>query len=254
MASGGAKPKSSEKYNLRSSSATYLLGEEVTDILGSKLPSKKQVLGFFIHSHFSKSKLSLRDCAKLTFTEVIKFWVMARIPTKEDYHCYDQIIELYEKWQDIKKHRDRRTPAQIKKEEIFVDEMDDLFDIAHANAMTKIKIPQDKMFLQLQRQKGRVGSMSGIDKKTAKTDERKEQRDAYLRQEREKVSQSETASSSRSNAIAGNVDVDNDCSDPDFVIQQTPLPKVNPRESKQLNKQFIDARYLWYIVRVQVHG
>ena len=43
--------------------------------------------------------------------------------------------------------------------------MNDLFDIAHQNALSMIKIAEDREFLAAQREKGRRGSMIGIDKK-----------------------------------------------------------------------------------------
>ena len=44
--------------------------------------------------------------------------------------------------------------------------LDDLFDIAHADALKMIKIEEDKLFLISQRKKGRPGSMSGGDRNT----------------------------------------------------------------------------------------
>ena len=41
----------------------------------------------------------------------------------------------------------------------------DLFDIAHSDAMGLMKIEEDKKFLLLQQQKGRPGSMLGVDQK-----------------------------------------------------------------------------------------
>jgi len=51
--------------------------------------------------------------------------------------------------------------------------LDDLFDIAHSNAMNTIKIDEDKEFLLLQRQKRRVGCMLGRDVKLAEKEQRK---------------------------------------------------------------------------------
>ena len=47
------------------------------------------------------------------------------------------------------------------KRDIFEDNMDDLFDIAHSEALEQLKNEEDKNFLILQRQKGRPGSMVG---------------------------------------------------------------------------------------------
>jgi hypothetical protein len=41
--------------------------------------------------------------------------------------------------------------------------MNDLFDIAHQDALTMIRIEEDKLFVVKQREKGRLGSMLGVD-------------------------------------------------------------------------------------------
>ncbi|XP_049304081.1 uncharacterized protein LOC125776370 [Bactrocera dorsalis] len=47
---------------------------------------------------------------------------------------------------------------------MLVGSLDDLFDIATANAIEKMKLVEDKKFLEMQRQKGRPGCMMGVDK------------------------------------------------------------------------------------------
>ena len=42
--------------------------------------------------------------------------------------------------------------------------MDDLFDIAHSDALQQMKNEDDKKFLILHQQKGRPGSVIGVDK------------------------------------------------------------------------------------------
>ena len=50
--------------------------------------------------------------------------------------------------------------------------MDDLFDIAHSEALEQLKNEEDKNFLVLQRQKGRPGSMLGVGHKLKHKEER----------------------------------------------------------------------------------
>ena len=54
-----------------------------------------------------------------------------------------------------------------------MNELDDLFDIAHMNALDIIKIEIDLQFSLSQRQKGRIGCMHGRDKNLQKTEEGK---------------------------------------------------------------------------------
>lgn len=52
-----------------------------------------------------------------------------------------------------------------------------MFDIAHKDAFSIIKIDEDRQFLTLQRQKGRVGYMTGVDKKLYAVEERRSERE-----------------------------------------------------------------------------
>src|SRR6218665_2823311 len=58
-------------------------------------------------------------------------------------------------------------------EDIFKDTFNDLFDVAHPDALTTITIPEDKAFLLAQREKGRRGMMSGVDVSLAKKEKAK---------------------------------------------------------------------------------
>ncbi|CAH1647379.1 unnamed protein product [Spodoptera littoralis] len=54
----------------------------------------------------------------------------------------------------------------------FVTDLDNLFDIAHADALKLIKIDEDRIFLQRQREPGRPGHLAGVDKKLADKEEK----------------------------------------------------------------------------------
>src|SRR6218665_1751668 len=47
---------------------------------------------------------------------------------------------------------------------MFQDRLDDLFDIAHRDAVSLIKIEEDRLFLEAQREKGRRGTIAGVDR------------------------------------------------------------------------------------------
>ena len=55
-------------------------------------------------------------------------------------------------------------------------ELDNLFDIAHADALETMKIEEDKMCLHRHRQAGRPCCLVGVDKKNAEKEERSRQR------------------------------------------------------------------------------
>jgi hypothetical protein len=66
-------------------------------------------------------------------------------------------------WKGLQKHRHRTATAHKIKEDKFIERLDDLFDIAHADALTMISILRDRDFLLSQMQKGRPGSVGAAD-------------------------------------------------------------------------------------------
>ncbi|GBM45488.1 hypothetical protein AVEN_210221-1 [Araneus ventricosus] len=66
----------------------------------------------------------------------------------------------------------RRSETQEENERNFISDLNNLFDIAHANALEIIKIEEDRKFLLSQRERGRRGYLMGIDMKLAKRVER----------------------------------------------------------------------------------
>ncbi|GBM71784.1 hypothetical protein AVEN_79437-1 [Araneus ventricosus] len=59
---------------------------------------------------------------------------------------------------ELKKKRD----IFMRREKEFKESLDNIFDIAHAEAFQLIKIEEDKVFLLGQRELGRVGCLGGI--------------------------------------------------------------------------------------------
>ncbi|GBN69052.1 hypothetical protein AVEN_187317-1, partial [Araneus ventricosus] len=66
----------------------------------------------------------------------------------------------------------RSEDGQEENERNFISDLNNLFDIAHANALEVIKIEEDGKFLLSQREPGRRGCLMGIDMKLAKREER----------------------------------------------------------------------------------
>jgi len=83
------------------------------------------------------------------------FWQKARIPTRQEYNIINKIKDLHSRWQKLKKHSDLKTETQKNNNEEFSCILDDLFDVAHADAMTIMTNEEDKLFLAAQREKGR---------------------------------------------------------------------------------------------------
>lgn len=110
-------------------------------------------------------KLNLHDSASLVIDETLIFWKKARIPTQDRSDCIKKCKKLYETLRNLEKHKTRQSESCRQKERQFEEGLNDLFDIAHANALNIITIKEDKEFLLMQRRKGRPGCMLGIDRK-----------------------------------------------------------------------------------------
>lgn len=89
-------------------------------------------------------------------------------------------MKIHKKWLLLKKNKKRVSEAQKKREHLFREELDKLFDIAHANAMNSIKIAVDREFLIDQRVERKM-IMTAIDKKLEKTKERSLKRKKELK-------------------------------------------------------------------------
>lgn len=131
--------------------------------------------------------------AKLTIDGVQIFWHQARIPIREEHKCVDKLLKLYEKWKTIQKTvADKRSNIQKQAADTFLENLDELFDIATVDALDKIRIVKDRQFLEMQRQKGRPGCMAGVDMalwdREKKAQERKDKEAARKRKHEEEMS------------------------------------------------------------------
>lgn len=153
----------------------YLINSVKNQITGSKLPSKKDCLSvLFYNMRFVK--LNLNESISLVIDECLIYWKKARLPTHDPSYCSKKLKKLYDFWRTLEKNKSRNSDLHKQRRQDFINELNDLFDIAHVNAMSIIKINDDKKFLTLQRQRGRPGCMLGLDLKLDALEKRKETR------------------------------------------------------------------------------
>ena len=145
----------------RSKTKVYLLGSTKEFLSGTKLPSVGDVLRFYLYQ--LKTSTTKHEAAVATLNEVRTFWDKARIPMRRVDNAVKQLEDLVKRWEGLKKNKARRTDTQVANEEALKDILNDLFDIAHQDALDMIKIGEDKAFLLAQREKGRRGLMVGLD-------------------------------------------------------------------------------------------
>lgn len=155
----------------RSGSSIWLVGGTKEQFQTSKLPSRGDVLKVLFHYH-TDEKMSLKDSIDKSVSLLLPIWDMARIPTKARNHVVEHIRKLHGDWQGLKKRISRSSATNLSNQATFKDSLDDLFDIAHQDAMSIIKIVEDRLFLQAQREKGRRGKMGGVDRALALKEQR----------------------------------------------------------------------------------
>lgn len=159
-----------------------LIGNVSHQIVGAKLPSIRQVFQVLCYNT-RFVKLDAKKSAELAVNAVLIFWNQARIPTREHHKCVTKLLKLHEEYRGHQKRDINQMSAATKsKYDQFFGNLDNLFDIAHADAIIMMRNEEDIAFLELQRQPGRPGSMIGVDQKLADKEERtrlrKEQEDA----------------------------------------------------------------------------
>lgn len=144
----------------------WLIGHMSPMLRNTVLPSKKEVLSLFFH-YKNFGKQTIKNAFHLTVKDVLEVWAKFGIPVRLKKHVVAKLKGLYKEWELLKKHKEdkaKRSVGLLFKENTWQAGLDDLFDIAHANAMKIINIQQVKEFLIAQRKKGRRGRMGNIDK------------------------------------------------------------------------------------------
>jgi adenylate/nucleoside-diphosphate kinase len=150
----------------RSATAIWLVGSTEESFRTSKLPSRGEVIRVLFHYHAFK-QLSLKDSITETANQLLVIWEKANIPTKARNHVMEHIRKLHGEWQGLKKLINRASETNLANQEKFQEGLDDLFDVSHQDAMSLIRVDEDRKFLEAQREKGRRGTIGGLDRTLA---------------------------------------------------------------------------------------
>lgn len=177
MAAASSLTSKSLPKRLRSDDANiFLVGKCEKEIFGAKLPSMKQVLQVLFYN-IRVEHNNLKESCRLAINSTLPFWQKARIPTRTENNCTQKLEKLYNEWRILQKTCNSQYEKHRLKENEFREKIEDsVFDIAAFDALETMKIQEDKDFLIQQRQKGRPGSMVGIDKKFSQKEVRKLER------------------------------------------------------------------------------
>ncbi|GBM46067.1 hypothetical protein AVEN_109651-1 [Araneus ventricosus] len=146
---------------LRSSKKVIFLIREIEhQITGSKLPSNGQDLAVLFYN-IQEVNLIVNERVNLAIHECIIFWQKARMPTKSLPDCMRKLVNVCQVWRDLQKSAKKLQDAFKRRQHEFVSNLDNLLDIA----LQLMKIEEDMMLLQRQREPGQPGHLGGVNKK-----------------------------------------------------------------------------------------
>ncbi|GBN77094.1 hypothetical protein AVEN_101508-1 [Araneus ventricosus] len=89
------------------------------------------------------------------------------MPTKSLPNCLSKLVYLLLVYFGTcyKKNAKKLQDVFKRRQQEFLSNLDNLFDIAHADALQLMKIEEGRMFLQRQSEPDRPGHLGGVDKK-----------------------------------------------------------------------------------------
>lgn len=136
-------------YNLREK--LLLIGYSTNQIVAtSNLPTIGQMLASLFYNIRRISK-NVHISAKLTIEECLIIWKKARIPAQRIDKCIEKLEGEYNRYRNVTKSSHRRSTYQLQKEKEYKESINNLFDIASADALDTMTDESDKKFLMDQR-------------------------------------------------------------------------------------------------------
>lgn len=96
--------------------------------------------------------MDAQQSAELAIDAPLIFWSQARIPVRRTDKCVDKLKKMYTEWKSLQKNEyEKKSTTMKKKHDEFTKNLDNLFDISHADAMKMMRNEEDKEFLRNQR-------------------------------------------------------------------------------------------------------
>ena len=126
------------------------------------MPTNEAGLKYFFFLHKDEG-FTIKDSAKDTVQKVRSFSGKAKIPTQRKDSCPGKLITFFNSYQKLQKSRYKTQTSYKKKEELFVDKLGELFDVAAQNAPSLMSNKDDREFLLMQRNDPTSCSMAGRD-------------------------------------------------------------------------------------------
>ncbi|KAK3916748.1 Alanine racemase, catabolic [Frankliniella fusca] len=158
--------------------------------LEKRLPTRQEVMRtFFANLHASIGTRSSAEAAKITASQLITVWEHASIPTKELRNIVPMIEKNYQRYRRlvkdkhlsgvIKKKGSKLGDTHEKNREDFVNDLHELFDIAHKDALQIMTVQEDIDFYKSMKSDRKYFmdvNQRGVDKKYTAKQKRKSER------------------------------------------------------------------------------
>ena len=168
----------------RSQTCLHLIGEPCEEFNGRNLPTVRDVLKVYFHQH-KVLAVSQKEAINVVMQKVCEIWNKARVPTAENRNIVRKLENILDHYRNICRNKGRKTVSQHDKESEYEKSIDQLFDIAHCDAVNLMSIEEDKQFLIDQRS-FRKYVIGGVDEELASQEERKEARNKKLEAQRQR--------------------------------------------------------------------
>ncbi|KAK4883455.1 hypothetical protein RN001_006774 [Aquatica leii] len=150
----------------RNKTNIWLIGQSLPKLNPTKLPSISKVLRLFFY-YKNEERKTILVSATVTACEVIGLWEKASVPIRLKKHVFSKIKKHFKEWQNLQKNKEnkkKRSEAIKNKEQDWQQKLEDLFDIAHCDALSIMTVEEGKQFLLGQRKKGRQGVIGSVDR------------------------------------------------------------------------------------------
>ena len=209
------------------------MGKPVKDIICSGLPTKLNVLKTLMYYHLEECK-TVDESAKLAIQSTLTYWEKAHIPVQRHDSCKRQLKKLYDQYCLLKKNRLKSSYFLRAKEQMFLDDLQSLFDISTKDAIETMKNEQDKAFLAMQREDTSSCSMSSVDKISAEREIRKQKR-LHKEEQRKRKYAKEQMQENKTPMLSDATET-NEGSDSDNEENNVPVPSSLPARKKNKRK------------------
>jgi hypothetical protein len=134
--------------NTRSSSEVWLIGKATNELSSSRLATNGDVLRCLLFYHLEEH-LTVKESIKRTIQQLTELWERAKIPTHRFDSGKRKLKKLYDGYLLLKKGSKTDRDSLRIRQQMFKDDLLDLFDYAAKNVMETMTNSEDKQFLDM---------------------------------------------------------------------------------------------------------